>query len=195
MTIERCPWALQSPHETVYHDTEWGVPQFDDNRLFEFLILETAQAGLSWATILAKREGYRTSFAQFNPEVVARFTQHDIDRLLINPAIVRNKRKINSAVTNARAFLAIQQEYNSFSHFIWNFVKGAPIVNSWKKMSDVPPQTPLSAAIAKELKKKGFTFVGSTTIYAFMQAIGMVNDHLTGCFRHAEVQNTSQHRQ
>lgn len=185
---ERCPWASHSPLETAYHDSEWGVPCHDDTRLFEFLTLEGAQAGLSWLTILQKRQGYRDAFAQFDAHVVARFTESDIASLLNNPAIVRNKLKVHSTVNNAQAFLAAQEKYGSFSQYIWSFMGDKPLINYWETVQEVPAQTALSAAIAKDLKKHGFRFVGSTTVYAFMQAVGMVNDHLVSCFRHKEVQ-------
>ena len=185
---KRCPWALHAPLERVYHDTEWGVPCFDDTRLFEFLTLEGAQAGLSWLTILQKRQGYRDAFANFNVHTVADFSEDDLDKLLNNPAIVRNKLKIRSTVNNAKAFLKAQEKYESFSQYIWAFTDGKPLINHWENAQEVPAQTALSNAIAKDLKKHGFSFVGSTTIYAFMQAVGMVNDHLISCFRHSEVQ-------
>lgn len=189
MNKTRCPWAVseKAPEYAVYHDTEWGVPVRDDRAQFEFLILEGAQAGLSWLTILRKREGYRRTFANFDPEVVARYDENKIAELLADPSIVRNKLKVNSAVTNARAFLTVQEEFGSFCDYIWGFVDGHPIQNSWARIEDVPASTPLSDAISKDLKKRGFRFVGSTIIYAHMQATGMVNDHLVGCFRHGEV--------
>lgn len=190
-TPTRCPWALHSPLETAYHDTEWGVPITNDNQLFEFLTLEGAQAGLSWSTILKKREGYRTCFAQFDAEAVARFTENDITRLVQCPDIVRHKLKIQSTITNARALLKVQEQHGSFSRYMWNFVDGSPLINRWNTIEQVPVSTPLSTTIAKDLKKKGFSFVGTTTIYAFMQAVGMVNDHLTSCFRYTEVQKHS----
>ena len=167
-----------------YHDKEWGVPVCDDRVQFEFLILEGAQAGLSWSTILNKREGYRKAFADFDPEKVARFTDKRIEKLLQNPGIVRNRLKVQSAVTNARAFLAVQKEFGSFSEYIWGFVGGKPIQNNFKKDSDIPATSPESDALSKDLKKRGFKFVGSTIVYAHMQATGLVNDHVTGCFRY-----------
>jgi DNA-3-methyladenine glycosylase I len=188
---KRCPWCGDDPLYQRYHDTEWGVPVHDDGKLFEFLILEGAQAGLSWITILKKREAYRQAFAGFDPEVVARYGQKDIDRLLANPGIVRNRLKIESSIGNARAFLEVQQQHGSFDHYIWDFVDGAPIVNQFKAMTDIPASTPLSETISKDLKKRGFKFVGPTIVYAHMQATGMVNDHLVDCFRWAEVQGQS----
>ena len=181
----RCKWAEGVSLEYIrYHDEEWGVPACDDRTQFEFLILEGAQAGLSWSTILNKREGYRKLFADFDPEKVARFTKKRVEKLLLDPAIVRNRLKVESAVSNARAFLKVQEEFGSFSDYIWGFVDGKPIQNRFRKDSDVPATSPESDALAKDLKKRGFRFVGSTIIYAHMQATGMVNDHVTGCFRH-----------
>lgn len=183
--LQRCPWA--SPDDPVYlayHDEEWGIPVHDERRLFEFLILEGAQAGLSWSTILHKRQHYRKAFAGFDPGKVARFTARDRGRLLKNPGIVRNRLKIEAAVTNARAFIRLQQEFGGFDNYIWRFVGGKPLRNRWLDMSQVPNHTVISDAMSKDLKKHDFKFVGSTICYAFMQAIGMVNDHLTGCFRH-----------
>ena len=183
--LKRCSWAGDSSIDYIrYHDEEWGVPVWDDQTQFEFLILEGAQAGLSWSTILNKREGYRKNFADFDPARVARFTQKRIDKILQDPGIVRNKLKVHSAVTNAKAFLKVQKEFGSFCNYIWDFVGGAPIQNKRKKMSDVPATSPESDALSKDLKKRGFKFVGSTIIYAHMQATGMVNDHVTSCFRY-----------
>ncbi|MEM1305030.1 MAG: DNA-3-methyladenine glycosylase I [Planctomycetota bacterium] len=179
----RCDWANASPLDQRYHDDEWGVPSFDDHHLFEMLTLEGAQAGLSWSTILAKRDGYRRAFAGFDPQRVARFGAKQIEELLADASIVRHRGKVESTVANARAVLAIQQQHGSLSDFLWAFVDGQPIVNRWRAMADVPSQTPLSAAMSKELKRRGFRFVGPTTCYAFMQAAGMVNDHLADCFR------------
>jgi len=169
----------------AYHDREWGVPSRDDRTLFEFLTLEGAQAGLSWETILNKRERYREVFAGFDPEKVARFTPARVEKLLLDPGIVRNRLKVAGAVKNAKAFLAVQREFGSFSTYAWAFVGGEPIVNAIRKPGDVPATTPVSDALAKDLKKRGFTFVGSTIVYAFMQAVGMVDDHLDGCVRDA----------
>ena len=183
--ISRCRWAEGVSLDYIrYHDKEWGVPVRDDRTQFEFLILEGAQAGLSWSTILNKREGYRKLFAGFDPEKVARFTKRRVEKMLLDPSIVRNRLKVESAVTNAKAFLAIQNEFGAFSDYIWGFVDGKPIQNKFRKDSDVPATSPESDALSKDLKKRGFRFVGSTIIYAHMQATGMVNDHVTGCFRH-----------
>ena len=184
-TLKRCKWAEgMSPEYIAYHDTEWGVPVFDDRVQFEFLILEGAQAGLSWSTILAKREGYRQAFADFDPVKVARFTEKRIGKLLENPRIVRNRLKVRAAVTNARAFLAVQEEYGSFSDYIWRFVDGKPVQHRLRKDGDTPATSPESDALAADLKQRGFKFVSSTIVYAHMQATGLVNDHLTSCFRH-----------
>ncbi len=183
--ITRCKWAEGVSLDYIeYHDKEWGVPVHDDRVQFEFLLLEGAQAGLSWSTILNKREGYRKAFAGFDVEKVARFTKHRIEKLLQDPAIVRNRLKVESAVTNAQAFIAVQEEFGSFSKYIWGFVDGTPIQNRFRKDGDVPATTPESDALSKDLKKRGFRFVGSTIVYAHMQATGLVNDHVTGCFRH-----------
>ncbi len=183
--VTRCRWAEGVSLEYIrYHDEEWGVPVRDDRTQFEFLILEGAQAGLSWSTILNKREGYRKAFADFDPDKVARFTKKRVEKLLQDPSIVRNRLKVESTVTNARAFLEVRDEYGSFSDYIWGFVDGKPIQNRWKKDSEVPATSPESDALSKDLKKRGFRFVGSTIIYAHMQATGMVNDHVTGCFRY-----------
>jgi DNA-3-methyladenine glycosylase I len=170
-----------------YHDREWGVPTHDDRRHFEFLVLEAAQAGLSWAIVLNKREGYRRAFSQFDPEKVARFNQRTIERLTLDPGIVRNRLKITAAIKNARRFLAVQEEFGSFDDYCWQFVGGRPRVNRWKLAGEIPATTPESDAFSKDLKQRGFSFVGSTVIYAHMQAVGMVNDHLVGCFRHREL--------
>jgi DNA-3-methyladenine glycosylase I len=172
---------------TLYHDREWGVPQHDDRVLFEFLILEGAQAGLSWSTILAKRDAYRAALAGFDPITVARFNARDVARLLKNEGIVRNQLKIQSAIANARAFLAVQKEFGTFDRYIWQFVGGRPKLNAWRISKSVPAETAESQAMSKDLKKRGFNFVGSTICYAFMQAVGMVNDHLTDCFRYREL--------
>lgn len=179
---KRCTWAEGSDLEKAYHDNEWGVPVHDDQVLFEYLTLEGAQAGLSWSTILNKREGYRLSFDNFDLHKVSHYEQNKIDALLQNPDIVRNKLKVNSVVTNAKLILQIQDEVGSFDEYIWQFVDGEPIINHWKVMSDVPATTSESDAMSKALKKKGFKFIGSTICYAFMQATGMVNDHVTDCF-------------
>jgi len=170
-----------------YHDREWGVPVRDDRTQFEFLVLESAQAGLSWYTVLRKREGYRQAFADFDPAVVARYTPHHVEQLVSNPGIIRNRAKIEAAIGNAQRFLAIQEECGSFVDYLWRFVDGRPIVNHWQAPSAVPATTLLSDAIAKDLKRRGFRFLGSTVIYAHLQATGLVNDHLVGCFRHTEL--------
>lgn len=189
---KRCDWCEDTFEEYVaYHDKEWGVPVHDDKKQFEFLILEGAQAGLSWSTILKKREGYRKAFADFEVEKVARFDEKKIQTLLNNPGIVRNRLKVRSAVTNAQNFIEVQEKYGSFDEYIWSFVDGKPIQNSWESMNEVPAETDISDKLAKDLKKKGFKFVGSTIIYAHMQAVGMVNDHLISCFRHPEINNMS----
>jgi len=182
----RCAWSIKSDLERVYHDTEWGVPRKDDAGQFEFLLLESAQAGLSWLTILRKREGYRRAFAGFNPEAVAAFTEKDVLRLLADASIVRNRKKIESAIANARIFLDLAAKHGNFSQYMWSFVDGRPIVNAWSEMAQIPATTPLSDTIAKEFKRLGFKFLGSTVLYAHMQATGMVNDHLTSCFRYKE---------
>jgi DNA-3-methyladenine glycosylase I len=186
-TSTRCPWAGTQDFYVRYHDEEWGVPVHDDRRLFEFLVLEGAQAGLSWATILKKREAYRAAFAGFDPAKVARFGARDVRRLLGDAGIVRNRLKIESAIDNARAFLEVQAAEGSFDRWIWGFVDGKPIVNRWESIRQVPPRTPLSDRISKELKARGFRFVGSTIVYAHLQATGMVNDHLVSCFRWRQV--------
>jgi len=170
-----------------YHDEEWGVPVHDDRRLFEFLILEGAQAGLSWETILKKRENYRAAFDNFDPSAIARYGQRKLRRLLADPGIVRNRLKIDAAVQNARAVLAVQEEFGSLDTYLWGFVGGGPRVNAWRSLKQVPARTPESDAVSKGLRQRGFKFVGSTICYAFMQATGMVNDHVVGCFRHAQL--------
>ena len=183
--VTRCTWAEGvSLNYIEYHDNEWGVPVWDDQVQFEFLILEGAQAGLSWSTILNKRDGYRKAFADFDPAKVARFTDKRVEKLLGDPSIVRNRLKVNSAVTNAKAFLEVQKEFGTFCEYIWGFVGGKPIQTNLKKDSEVPATSAESDALSKDLKKRGFKFVGSTIIYAHMQATGMVNDHVTGCFRY-----------
>lgn len=181
-----CEWPSGDPLMTEYHDTEWGLPVHDDFKWFEHIILDGAQAGLSWKTILHRREGYRRAFAGFDPTRVAAFDENEIARLMNDPGIIRNRLKIRSAVTNARAFLRIQDEFGSFDNYIWGFSGGEPVINRWESLKDIPARTPLSDAVSKDLKKRGFTFVGSTICYAFMQAAGIVNDHLTDCFRHPD---------
>jgi len=185
--MKKCTWALSSPSEQRYHDLEWGVPVHDDRLLFEFLVLEGAQAGLSWATILNKRDNYRNAFDNFNVERIASYDDKKINALLANPGIVRNKLKINSAVTNAQAFLTVQREFGSFDSYIWQFVDGRPLHNAWESATDIPVSTQISNLMSKDLKKRGFKFVGSTICYAFMQATGMVNDHTVDCYRYAEI--------
>ncbi|MDH3997979.1 MAG: DNA-3-methyladenine glycosylase I [Desulfuromonadales bacterium] len=185
----RCAWCGSDPLYTAYHDDEWGVPVHDDRLLFEFLVLEGAQAGLSWLTILKKRENYRKAFHSFNCETVANYMEADVARLLADSGIVRNRLKIESAIKNARGVIDIQQEFGSFSAYLWRYVEGKPIQNRWKTMAELPAQTKLSVKMSKDLKKRGFNFVGPTICYAFMQAVGMVNDHTTDCFRYNEVNN------
>ena len=182
----RCPWGT-SPAMIAYHDEEWGIPQHDDRVLYEFLVLEGAQAGLSWSTILAKREAYRKAFSAFDPAKVARYKSAEIKRLMKDAGIVRNRLKIESAVRNAQALVAVQKEFGSFDRYIWQFVGGAPIKNAWRSMKSLPAETKESIAMSKDLKRRGFNFVGPTVCYAFMQAVGMVNDHLVTCFRYAGV--------
>jgi len=182
---QRCPWCGEDPLYVAYHDTEWGVPVRDDRTLFEFLVLEGAQAGLSWITVLRKRAGYREAFAHFDADKVARFSDHQLEQLLQDPGIVRNRLKVFGARQNARAFLAVQQQFGSFSEYIWGFVDGQPIQNRWRSMAEVPAVTALAERISKDLKQRGFTFVGPTILYAHMQATGMVNDHLLDCARHS----------
>ncbi len=193
--IKRCGWAGESSLNYIaYHDQEWGVPIWDDQKQFEFLILEGAQAGLSWSTILNKRDGYRRNFADFEPHKVARFTVKRIDKILQDPGIVRNRLKVTAAVNNARQFLRVQEEFDGFCNYIWDFVDGVPVQNRWRRMADVPATSSKSDALSKDLKKRGFKFVGSTIIYAHMQATGMVNDHELSCFRHSECKAMGQGR-
>lgn len=184
---KRCRWAGDDPLYIKYHDTEWAVPVYDDTKLFEFITLEGAQAGLSWLTILRKREGYRKAFKGFDPKRVAKMTESDVERLMQDTSIIRNRLKIISTITNAQAFLRMQKEFGSFSEYMWAWVDGQPIQNNRKKMSDVPAMTELASAMAKDLKKRGFKFLGPTIWYAHMQACGMVNDHTTDCFRFSEI--------
>jgi DNA-3-methyladenine glycosylase I len=184
----RCAWgSIEDPKMRAYHDREWGVPVHEDRRHFEFLVLEGAQAGLSWSTILHKRAGYARAFAQFDPQKVARFTAARVDRLVADPGIVRNRRKIESAVQNARAFLAVQRELGSFDAYAWRFVGGRPRMNGWRQTERLPATTPESDAFSRDLRDRGFNFVGSTIVYAHMQAVGMVNDHAVECFRYREL--------
>jgi DNA-3-methyladenine glycosylase I len=183
----RCAWCLKFDEYIEYHDKEWGVPVHDDYIHFEFLILEGAQAGLSWSTILKKRKGYRKAFADFDPKKVARFTESKIEKILLDPGVVRNRLKVNAAVNNAKRFLEVQKEFGSFDNYIWSFVNNIPIVNKRKSLSEVPPTTRESDALSKDLIKRGFKFVGSTVIYAHMQACGLVNDHLVNCWRYKQL--------
>ncbi|HVG07989.1 MAG TPA: DNA-3-methyladenine glycosylase I [Thermoanaerobaculia bacterium] len=185
--VTRCWWAGDDPLYVAYHDEEWGVPVHDDRRLFEMLILEGAQAGLSWITILRRREGYRRAFDGFDPERIARYDERKKAALLQDEGIIRNRAKVDAAVRSAQAFLELREETSSFDRFLWDFVGGKPKQNRWKERGEIPPETPESKAMSKELKRRGFNFVGPTICYAFMQAVGMVNDHLTGCFRYREV--------
>lgn len=184
----RCAWCLKDELYRDYHDQEWGVPVYDDRTLFEFLILEGVQAGLSWHTVLKKRENYRQAYADFDPVKIARFDETKVEELLQNAGLVRNRLKIAASITNAQRFLEVQQEFGSFASYIWDFVGGKPLVNHYESLAEVPATTAISDQISKDLKKRGFKFVGSTIIYAHMQATGMVNDHLVSCFRHQEVQ-------
>jgi DNA-3-methyladenine glycosylase I len=184
---KRCPWCVGSELDQRYHDTEWGVPVHDDRTLFEFLILEGAQAGLSWSTVLKKRETYRQAFDSYDVPRIARYGTAKVQRLLENPGIVRNRLKVQSALLNARAFMAIQASFGSFDAYLWSFTDGRPVRNHWRTPAQVPAKTALSDALSKDLGRRGFKFVGSTICYAYVQAVGMVNDHLVSCFRHAEV--------
>ena len=189
--LTRCPWSGGVDEQYVrYHDEEWGVPVYDDAKHFEFLVLESAQAGLSWATVLRKREGYRRAFADFDVERVARFNVRSVERLVKDAGIIRNRLKIQAAITNARQFIAVQQAFGSFNDYVWQFVAGRPIVNRWRSQAQVPATSTESDALSKDLKARGFKFVGSTIIYAHMQATGLVNDHLTSCFRYSQCQAT-----
>lgn len=183
----RCAWAGSDPLYCEYHDLEWGVPSHDDQRLFEFLVLEGAQAGLSWITILRKRENYRRVFASFDPRRVARFDRRRIERALLDPGIVRNRLKVESTVTNARAFLEVQAAFGSFDRYLWSLVDGRPLVNHWTSVKQIPAQTRHSDALARDLKQRGFRFVGTTICYAYMQAVGLVNDHVSNCFRYRQL--------
>jgi len=187
--MKRCDWANRGELEQSYHDNEWGVEIHDDRTLFEFLVLEGAQAGLSWSTILRKREGYRRAFDNFDARKISKYSESAVARLLTNSEIIRNRLKINATITNARAFLQVQKEFGSFDHYIWQFVNGRPVQNRWKRITDIPSHTPESDAMSKDLIKRGFKFVGTTICYAFMQAVGMVNDHVVDCFRYEELKN------
>ncbi len=189
---KRCDWVNpDDPYYVEYHDNEWGVPSHDDRKLFELLVLEGAQAGLNWKTILVKREGYRTAFAGFEPRAVAAFDQKVLNRIMKDPGIVRNKLKVESTIANAKALLAVQKEFGSFDKYIWSFVSGKPIRNKWKSLSQIPAVTPEATQMSKDLIKRGFRFVGPTICYAFMQAVGMVNDHQVSCYRHKEIDRLS----
>ena len=186
MNKERCPWCLGHPVYIDYHDKEWGVPVYDDQKQFEFLVLESAQAGLSWLTILKRREGYRKQYVNFDVQQVARFDGPKIEQMLNDPGIIRNRKKIESSINNAKCFLQIQESHGSFSNYLWNFIDGRPIINSFTSLEEIPPRTALSDMISKEMKKRGFQFFGSTIVYAHLQATGLVNDHLISCFRYHE---------
>ncbi len=188
---KRCRWAGTDPDYIAYHDTEWGVPVRDDRTLFEFLVLESAQAGLSWLTVLKKRGHYRTAFDRFSPEKIARYDQTKITSLLADPGIIRNRLKVNAAVNNARAFLTVAEEFDSFADYLWRFVDGQPVINTWQDETQMPAQTETSKKLSRDLKNRGFTFVGPVICYSFMQAVGMVNDHIIDCFRYHEVQNAT----
>ena len=185
--VRRCEWAGTDPEMVAYHDLEWGVPVHDDTVHFEFLVLEGAQAGLSWSTILKRRAGYRKAFAGFDAAKVARFTPAKVDKLLTDTGIIRNRAKVEATVRNARGFLAVQKEFGTFDDYIWGFVGGRPIVNKWKRLGQLPPTSAESEALSKDLKRRGFGFVGPTVCYAHLQAAGLVNDHIVGCFRYAEL--------
>lgn len=184
---KRCGWSEASDLEIAYHDSEWGVPLHDDRTHFEFIVLDGAQAGLSWRTILRKRARYQEVFDNFEPEIVARYTKRKIEKLLSDPGIVRNRLKVESAVRNAKAFLKVQAEFGSFDDYIWGFVDGKTIQNTWRTMKDIPAKTPLSDTVSKDMKDRGFNFVGSTIVYAYLQSAGLVNDHIVSCFRHEPV--------
>jgi len=190
----RCWWSGSDPLYIQYHDEEWGMPVYDDAKLFEFLVLEGAQAGLSWITILKRRENYRKAFSRFNPKKVARYGPAEVKRLLNDPGIIRNRLKVESAIRNARAFLEVQKEFGSFAKYSWAFVEGAPIQNHFQGRKEVPAKTPISERWSKDLKKRGFNFVGSTIMYAHMQAVGMVNDHTLDCFRHSEIKRLAKRK-
>ena len=185
--MERCPWCLSDPIYIKYHDEEWGVPVHDDRKHFELLILESFQAGLSWLTILKKRENFRKAYSDFDPEKVSKYDDKDVQRLLENGGIIRNKRKIEASIHNAKKFLEIQKEFGSFDEYIWRFVNYKPIINSWKRIEDLPSRTDLSDIISEDLRKRGFVFMGSIIVYSYMEAAGLVNDHLVSCFRYKEL--------
>jgi len=186
-TLQRCDWAGSDPDMVAYHDTEWGVPVHDDIKHFEFLVLEGAQSGLSWSTILKRRGGYRKAFAGFDPGKVARFTPARVEKLLADPGIIRNRAKVEATVRNARAYIAVQEEFGSFDTYMWGFVGGVPKVNRWRRIEQLPATTPISEALSADLRRRDFRFVGPTVCYSHLQAAGLVNDHLVGCFRYAEL--------
>ena len=192
--VTRCDWATTGPM-IEYHDQQWGVPVRDDRTLFEMLVLEGAQAGLSWETVLRKREGYRTAFDDFDPRAIAEYGQGRVDQLLLDPGIVRNRRKVESCVQNARQFLKVQEEWGSFSEYLWEFVGGQPVVNLWTRMEQVPANTNLSDRLSKDLRRRGFKFVGPTICYAYLQSTGLVNDHLVSCFRYEQIAGMPAHRE
>jgi DNA-3-methyladenine glycosylase I len=192
--MKRCEWADRGELERAYHDTEWGVAVHDDGRLFEFLILEGAQAGLSWSTVLKKREGYRKAFRNFDAVAVSGFSERDVSTLLADPGIIRNRLKIRAAVDNAKAFLRVREEFGSFDRYVWRFVDGTPVRNAWKSITELPSSTPASDAMSEDLRDRGFKFVGPTICYAFMQAVGMVNDHVVGCFRYGSLDGAARRR-
>ena len=185
----RCPWPADKPNDIAYHDNEWGVPLHDDRKLFEFMLLDAFQAGLSWSTIINKRENFRTAFDNFEPAIIANYDEKKVEQLLNDAGIIRNRLKIRSSITNAKLFLEIQKEFGSFDKFIWQFTGGKTIVNNWERLDQIPVSTTESDAMSKDLKKRGFKFVGTTICYAFMQATGMVNDHLVNCYRYKEIKN------
>ena len=185
--MERCPWCLGNDLSEKYHDEEWGVPDHDDRKHFEFLVLESAQAGLSWLTILKRREGYQKAFADYDASTVSKYDERKIDELVKDPSIIRNRMKIEAAVSNARRFLEVQEEFGSFDRYLWSFTNGKQIMNEWESMEEIPARTELSDMISKDMKKRGFKFVGSTIVYAHMQAVGLVNDHIKSCFRYDQV--------
>jgi DNA-3-methyladenine glycosylase I len=187
MIKTRCSWCGNDPLYVKYHDTEWGVPVYDDKNLFEFLILETFQAGLSWITVLRKRENFKNAFDNFDYEKIAKYDENKFEELIVNSGIIRNRLKINATITNARAFIEIQKEFGTFSKYIWGFVNNKPVLNQWTSSNEIPAKTEVSDKLSADLKKRGFKFVGSTIVYAHMQATGMVNDHIVGCFRHSNV--------
>ncbi|MBP8612713.1 MAG: DNA-3-methyladenine glycosylase I [Candidatus Atribacteria bacterium] len=190
INLERCPWCLKDEMYIKYHDEEWGVPVFEDRKQFEFIVLESAQAGLSWYTVLSRRERYREAYLGFDPEKVANFKEKDVEKLLNNPGIIRNRMKIEASVTNAKAFMEIGKEFGSFSKYIWSFVDGKPVINGYNSIYEIPAETELSLSISKDLKKRGFRFFGPKIVYAHLQAVGIVNDHIRSCFRYKELTET-----